>query len=93
MEIYDRSPVKCSDRPVSNIIPEKESRTLNTAITDIAAFAVSFPGRPPLQEPRMMVRREPYECLSTSERRALARNLGGNAEINPSLSEGRIFYF
>ena len=41
----------------------------------------------------MMVRREPYECLSTSERRALARNLGGNAEINPSLSEGRIFYF
>ncbi len=41
----------------------------------------------------MMVRREPYECLSMSERRALARNLGGNAEINPSLLEGRIFYF
>ena len=40
----------------------------------------------------MMVRRE-SNYLSTSERRAYARNLGGNAEINPSLSEGRIFYF
>ena len=41
----------------------------------------------------MMVRREPYECLSTSERRALARNLGGNAEIKSVPLQGRIFYF
>lgn len=29
---------------------------MNTAITDIAAFTVSFPVRPPLQEPRISVR-------------------------------------
>ena len=41
----------------------------------------------------MMVRREPYECLSTSERRAFARNLGGNAEIQSVPFKGTDFLF
>lgn len=40
----------------------------------------------------MMVRRE-SNYLSTSERRAYARNLGGNAEIKSVPLQGRIFYF
>ena len=41
----------------------------------------------------MMVRREPYECLSTSERRAFVRNLGGNAEIQSVPFRGTDFLF
>ena len=40
----------------------------------------------------MMVRRELYECLSTSERRAFARNLGGNAEIQSVPFKGTDFF-
>ena len=36
--------------------PRRKAEPLNTAITDIAVFTVSFPGRPPLQEPRISVR-------------------------------------
>ena len=42
------SPVKCSDRPVSNIIPEKESRTLEYSHHRYCRIHSKLPRPPPV---------------------------------------------
>ena len=58
---------------------------MNTIITDITVFTVSFPGRPPLQEPRIIGTLQNRTCFK--DETGWLRNI-----ICPSLRGADFFY-